>query len=335
MKIGNFETAQKVFVIAEIGNNHEGSLSEAKNLVQAAAKAGADAVKFQTIVPENLISADQPDRLEQLKKYALSFAQFRELQKEATRAGVLFLSTPFDLDSVVFLRDLVPAFKIASGDSNFLDLLQGVAATGKPVMISTGLSNEVEKARLREFFHSAWRSAGQTDPGLALLHCVTEYPTPDDRAGLRHLEALGRWKDVTVGYSDHTLGIEAAVLAVGMGARIIEKHFTLDKNKATFRDHALSADPAEFMAMVSRIRRAEAFLAPVRQQEAPAVMPAARRSAAAKQDFEVGHRIKEGDILWLRPGLGFPPESQAELLGRALVRPVSKGHLFSQEDFQS
>jgi N,N'-diacetyllegionaminate synthase len=335
MKIGDFDTDQKVFVIAEIGNNHEGSFPEAKKLVHAAAEAGADAVKFQTIVPENLISADQQDRLQQLKRYALSFPQFQELQKEATRAGVLFLSTPFDLDSVEFLKDLVSAFKVSSGDSNFLDLLRRIAATGKPVMVSTGLSNEVEKAGLREFFHSAWRSAGHAHPGLALLHCVTEYPTPDGRAGLRHLEALGRWKDVTVGYSDHTLGIDAAVLAVGMGARIIEKHFTLDKNKTTFRDHALSADPAEFKALVGRIRRAEAFLAPVRQQEAPAVMPAARRSAAAKQDFEAGHKIKEGDILWLRPGRGFPPESQAQLLGRSLVRPVSKGHLFSKEDFQS
>jgi len=335
MVIGSVNTKKRVFIVAEIGNNHEGSISEARKLVRAAAEAGADAVKFQTIVPEKLISADQQDRLQQLKKYALSFPQFQELQREATRAGVLFLSTPFDLDSVEFLNDLVPAFKIASGDSNFLALLEGIAATGKPVMISTGLSNQAEKAGLREFFHSAWRSARQTDPGLALLHCVTEYPTPDERAGLRYLEALGRWKDVTVGYSDHTLGIEAAVLAVGMGARIIEKHFTLDKNKNTFRDHALSADPEEFKALVSRIRRAEAFLAPVQQQEAPAVMPAARRSAAAKHDFQVGHKIKKGDILWLRPGRGFSPESEAQLLGRALVRPVSMGHLFSQEDFQS
>jgi len=335
MKIGNFETDQKVFVIAEIGNNHEGSLAEAKKLVHAAAEAGADAVKFQTIVPENLISADQQDRLKQLKKYALSFPEFKELQKEATRAGVLFLSTPFDVDSAEFLKDLVPAFKIASGDSNFLDLLRRVAATGKPVMISTGLSNEAEKERLRVFFHSAWRSAGEKDPGLALLHCVTEYPTPDERAGLQYLKVLRAMENITPGYSDHTLGIEAAVLAVGLGARIVEKHFTLDKNKTTFRDHALSADPAEFKAMVSRIRRAEAFLSPVRHEEAPAVMLAARRSAAAKQDFEVGHKIKEGDILWLRPGGGFPPESQAQLLGRPLVRPVSKGHLFSQKDFQA
>jgi len=335
MKIGNFDTDQRVFVIAEIGNNHEGSLAEAKNLVQAAAKAGADAVKFQTIVPDKLIAADQQDRLKQLKKYALSPSQFQELKKEATRAGVLFLSTPFDLDSVEFLNDLVPAFKIASGDSNFLDLLQKVATTGKPVMISTGLSNQAEKNRLREFFHSAWRSAGQGDPGLALLHCVTEYPTPDERAGLQYLKVLGAMENITPGYSDHTLGIEAAVLAVGLGARIVEKHFTLDKNKTTFRDHALSADPEELRALVSGIRRAEAFLAPVQPQEAPAVLPAARRSAAAKQDLEVGHKIEARDILWLRPGRGFSPESQAQLLGRALVRPVSKGHLFSQEDFQS
>lgn len=334
MKIGNFETDQKVFVIAEIGNNHEGSFAEAKKLVQAAAAAGADAVKFQTIVPEKLIAADQQDRLQQLEKYALSRSEFQELQKEATRAGVLFLSTPFDLESVEFLKDLVPAFKIASGDSNFTDLLRRVAGTGKPVMISTGLSDRAEKLRLREFFHSAWRSVGQKEPGLALLHCVTEYPTADERAGLQYLQALAEMENITPGYSDHTLGIEAAILAVALGARIVEKHFTLDKRKTTFRDHALSADPAEFRALVSGIRRAEAFLTPVQQHEAPAVMPGARRSAAAKQDLEVGHIIEERDILWLRPGRGYPPGSQTQLLGRALVRPVFKGHLFSQEDFQ-
>ncbi|NDD02848.1 MAG: hypothetical protein EB085_12140 [Betaproteobacteria bacterium] len=160
MKIGDFDTDQKILVIAEIGNNHEGSFEEAKKLVQAAAKAGADAVKFQTMVPEKLVSSDQEDRLRQLKRYALSPAQFQELQREAARVGLLFLSTPFDLESVEVLQNLVPAFKIASGDSNFIELLQKIAATGKPVLISTGLSDEKEKKALREFFNSAWRAAG-------------------------------------------------------------------------------------------------------------------------------------------------------------------------------
>jgi len=335
MKIGNFDTDQRVFVVAEIGNNHEGSLSEAKKLVQAAAEAGADAVKFQTIVPGKLISADQQDRLQQLKGYTLSLPLFHELHQEAMRAGVLFLSTPFDLESVEFLKELVPAFKVASGDSNFSGLLRKIASTGKPVMISTGLSDQAEKNHLRDFFHSAWRSAGQKDPGLALLHCVTEYPTPDERAGLQYLKVLAAMEDITPGYSDHTLGIEAAVLAVGLGARIVEKHFTLDKTKKTFRDHALSADPVDFQALVQRIRRAEAFLTPIHREGPPAIMPAARRSAAAGINLKAGHILEARDIVWLRPGTGFIPGSEARLVGRVLARPVARGILFSPEDFQS
>lgn len=335
MKIGDFDTDQRVFVIAEIGNNHEGSLSEAKKLVQAAAEAGADAVKFQTIVPGKLISADQQDRLQQLKGHTLSLPLFHELHQEAMRAGVLFLSTPFDLESVEFLKELVPAFKVASGDSNFSGLLRKIASTGKPVMISTGLSDQAEKNHLRDFFHSAWRSAGQKDPGLALLHCVTEYPTPDERAGLQYLKVLAAMENITPGYSDHTLGIEAAVLAVGLGARIVEKHFTLDKTKKTFRDHALSADPVDFQALVQRIRRAEAFLTPIHRERPPAIMPAARRSAAAGINLKAGHILEARDIVWLRPGTGFIPGSEARLVGRVLARPVARGILFSPEDFQT
>jgi len=335
MKIGNFDTDRKVLVIAEIGNNHEGSLAEAKKLIQAAAKAGADAVKFQTIVPDKLVSANQEDRLQQLKRYALSPAHFQELHQEAGRVGVLFLSTPFDPDSVEFLKQLVPAFKIASGDSNYQQLLQKIAATGKPVIVSTGLSDQEEKTRLRDFFHNAWRSGGLGDPGLALLHCVTEYPTPDERAGLQYLKNLSEMEAVTPGYSDHTLGIEAAVLAVGLGARIVEKHFTLDKTKKTFRDHALSADPADFQTLVGRIRRAEAFLAPVRWDDPPAAMSAARRSAAAERDLQVGHTLQAQDIIWLRPGSGFAPDCEPGLVGRTLARPVARGIHFSPEDFQA
>ncbi len=335
MKIGDFDTDQRVLVIAEIGNNHEGSVSEAKKLVQAAAKAGADAVKFQTIVPEKLVAANQQDRLQQLKRYALSSAHFLELHQEAVRAGVLFLSTPFDPDSVEFLKNLVPAFKIASGDSNYVELLEKIAATGKPVMVSTGLSDQAEKTRLRDFFRAAWRSGGLGEPGLALLHCVTEYPTPDERAGLQYLKVLSEMETVTPGYSDHTLGIEAAVLAVGLGARIVEKHFTLDKTKKTFRDHALSADPADFQTLVGRIRRAEAFLAPVRQEDPTAAMAAARRSAAAQRNLEVGHTLEARDIIWLRPGSEFSPFCEPGLVGRTLARPVAKGIHFSPEDFQA
>lgn len=335
MKIGSFDTEKSVFMIAEIGNNHEGSLEMAKNMIRTAAEAGADAVKFQSIVPERLVSADQLDRLGQLRRYAFQPSQFRSLKEEADRAGVFFLSTPFDPDSVDFLDEIVPAFKIASGDSNFRGLLQKVAETGKPVMVSTGLSDRKEKEELRSFFHEAWRKSTFPAPGLALLHCVSEYPTPEDRAGLVFLRELASMQDITPGYSDHTLGLEAAVLAVGVGARILEKHFTLDKSRSSFRDHALSADPEDFCQLVRRVRQAESMLGRSQVEGAPTQVPAARRSAAAVRDLPKGHRLEPKDLIWLRPGTGFPPGSETLLVGRTLARPVPEGILLREKDFCS
>ena len=335
MKIASINTSDKVLIIAEIGNNHEGSIDEAKNLIRAAAEAGANAVKFQTIIPDLLVSSDQTDRLNQLGRYAFSKAQFFELKKEADRLEVIFLSTPFDLDSVDFLNPIVPAFKIASGDSNFKALLQKVAETGKPVFVSTGLSSWPEKELLRNFFHQIWGESGNGVPGLSLLHAVVEYPTADDRAALGHLRELAKMKGITPGYSDHTIGIEAAVLAVAMGARIIEKHFTLDKTKTSFRDHAISADPSDFKLLVDRIRHAETLLGQPNLDEAPSSNPGARRSAAAGKDLIAGHKIGAEDLVWLRPGTGFSPESESQLMGRTLARPVRKGIHFCKEDFSS
>lgn len=335
MVIGPFNTRKKVFIIAEIGNNHEGSIDEAKKLIGAAAEAGANAVKFQTIIPDLLVSSDQTDRRNQLSRYAFSKAQFLELKKEADRLAVIFLSTPFDLDSVEFLNPIVPAFKIASGDSNFKALLQKVAETGKPVFVSTGLSSWSEKELIRNFFHQIWGESGKGVPGLSLLHSVVEYPTADDRAALGHLRELVMMKGITPGYSDHTMGLEAAVLAVAMGARIIEKHFTLDKTKISFRDHAISADPSDLKVMVDRIRHVETLLGAPNLDEAPSSAPAARRSAAAGKDLMAGHKLGAEDLVWLRPGTGFSPDSESQLIGRILSRPVRKGILFSKEDFRS
>jgi len=277
MKIGTINTTDKVLIIAEVGNNHEGSIDEAKKLIRAAAEAGANAVKFQTIIPDLLVSSDQTDRLNQLGRYAFSKTQF----------------------------------------------------------VSTGLSSWPEKELLRNFFHQIWGESGNGVPGLSLLHAVVEYPTADDRAALGHLRKLAKMKGITPGYSDHTIGIEAAVLAVAMGARIIEKHFTLDKTKTSFRDHAISADPSDLKLLVDRIRHAETLLGQPNLDEAPSSAPRARRSAAAGKDLMAGHKLGAGDLVWLRPGTGFSPDSESQLMGRILARPIQKGILFNKEDFRS
>lgn len=334
MRVGSASVDERVLVIAEIGNNHEGCYALAEELIGLAARAGADAVKFQTIVPERLVAPDQVDRIRQLQRFQLSPEQFAGLAQAARREGVLFLSTPFDVDSVAFLDPLVPAFKIASGDNNFFPLLEAVGRTGKPVLVSSGLAGVEGIAATRDFLRGFWSREGIVEPGLAVLHCVTSYPTPPEEANLlaiRELHSLG----VTAGYSDHTLGIEAAVLAVALGARVIEKHFTIDKHRSEFRDHQLSADPSDLARLVERVREAEVLLGDggtgARDCEMPA-LTAARRSIVARRDLSQGTVLGLEDLDWLRPGGGLPPGREGEILGRPLARNVARGEMIRTED---
>lgn len=327
MKIGKVDTRQRVLVVAEIGNNHEGDFERARGLVRAAARAGADAVKFQTLRAAELVPPADRARFERLRGFELSGEQFTQLAAEARRAGVMFLSTPFDLESVELLDPLVPAFKIASGDNDFYPLIDRVATTGKPILISAGLSTLDEirysVARIRH----TWRSL-DLDPDLALLHCVSSYPTPPEQAGLRCISTLANALCVTPGYSDHTLGIDACVLAVAAGARVIEKHFTLDKNQSDFRDHQLSADPPEFAEMVRRIRAAELMLGDGRCEPQAAELEALtslRRFVVARGDLPAGHVLGWRDLAWVRGTGGLRPGREHLLLGRPLARAVAAG----------
>ena len=337
MKIGTLDTSEKVVVIAEIGNNHEGSFSSACEMIEAAAAHGADVVKFQTIIPEKLVSADQEQRLQTLRKFQFSPTQFEALKREADRCGVEFLSTPFALEAVDFLHRLVPAWKVASGDNNFSPLLRRLAKTGQPTILSIGLLGSEEVEKLVESLNQIWAEEAQTLT-LGLLHCVVSYPTPDEDAGLHTLQelvALSKNLNFVPGYSDHTLGIEAALAAVTMGARIIEKHFTLDKTQSSFRDHALSADPDDLQAMVSGIRRIEKMLlrpAWSLPESHAETYRSVRRSIAAGRDLPAGHAISEGDLCWVRPGKGWPPGQEDAVLGKKLARAIRAGEIFHKED---
>lgn len=324
MNIGGIDLDKEVLVVAEIGNNHEGNIAVAEELITRAAHAGAQAVKFQTIVPERLVTPDQTSRLEQLRRFAFTGDQFLRLAAKARDCGVLFLSTPFDRGSVDMLDPLVPAFKIASGDNNFLPLLERVAATGKPVLLSTGMADDETIRQATETLRRVWHGA---EPGLVLLHCVAAYPTPIADANLRAIPALAAHRAVP-GYSDHTLGIDAALLAVALGARVIEKHFTLHHAYSEFRDHKLSADPLEMAELVRRVREAEAMLGDGVKRLMPsetATAAAARRSVAAARDLATGDTIAPADLTWLRGTGGLPPGQESALIGRRLRRPVAAG----------
>jgi N,N'-diacetyllegionaminate synthase len=332
MQIGHVDITKDVLVIAEIGNNHEGDPALAEELIRLAAKAGAQAVKFQTILPAQLVMPDQTARLEQLQRFHLSAETYRHLAAVAKSCGVMFMSTPFALEAVDQLDSLVPAFKIASGDNNYTALLEKVAQTGKPVVLSTGMSTVDDAKAAVATLESVWRKR-QADPGVVLLHCVSAYPTPPQQANLRALTTLARLGR-PVGYSDHTLGINAAVAAVGLGARVIEKHFTVSKTKSAFRDHQLSAEPEELRELVARIRDVNQMLGDGVKRVMPdeqAVAQAARRSACAARDLAAGHVLVAEDVVCLRPAGGISPDRVGTLLGRGLTRAVRAGERLSPE----
>lgn len=346
MKIGTCDIDCRVMIVAEIGNNHEGDRARAEEMVHAAADAGADAVKFQTIVADKLVASDNPDRLRQLRRYQLSIDDFYHLAETAARRGVVFLSTPFHLEAVDELSPIVPAFKIASGDNDFVALLQKVARTGKPILLSTGLSDRADVVRSIGIIEKAAGVPKGAAP-LVLLHCVTSYPTPREQAGLGAVDDL-KSLGYRVGYSDHVLGLDAALVAVTMGARVLEKHFTLNKVQSDFRDHQLSADPRELAQLCSLLRDWERgdgtadfeiadreilvgpFGKTIMQCER-ANIPAARRSVATARALERGWQIESADLTWLRPQIGFRPGEEDLLIGRRAAHDIARGLPIKQD----
>jgi N,N'-diacetyllegionaminate synthase len=337
MKIGPVDLRQRVFVVAEIGNNHEGSFSLAEELIDRAAAAGVDAVKFQTFIPEHYVSRDQDDRLGRLRKFAFSFEQFSRLARLANQQGLQFFSTPFDLASAEALAAFCPAIKISSGDNNFFPLIERVASFRKPIILSTGLASFADVDRAIDCLTKIWSDLEH--PGeLALLHCVSSYPTPPPSANLAAIRALSmRFREHVIGYSDHTLGTDAAILSVGLGARIIEKHFTLRKDFSDFRDHQLSADPAEMANLVRGVRLAEELIGDEAGETAEIEEPnrlAMRRSIAAGRTMGAGHVLSDSDLTWVRPGGGFAPGDEALVVGRTLIRDVLLGRILKHDDFR-
>jgi sialic acid synthase SpsE len=333
MLIGPFDTDRDVLVVAEIGNNHEGSYALAEEMIGLAAKAGAGAVKFQTFRTEHYVSRRDEARFRRLKKFELSFAEFERLSAAARKAGLIFLSTPFDLESAEFLNTIVPAFKIASGDNTFHPLLERVAGFGKSILLSSGLADLGRLRQAKTVIENVWRRTGAT-PELAVLHCVASYPVPPEEANLAAITRLREEFGGTVGYSDHTIGIEAAVMAVALGARIIEKHFTIDKQHSDFRDHQLSADPRDMAALVRRVREAAVMLGSgekepqkcERANEGPM-----RRSIAVRRDMPEGAVLAWEDLTWIRPGGGFAPGDERLVVGRTLRRAVQAGDILTTD----
>jgi len=337
MRIGPHEIGSgRPFVVAEVGNNHEGRFDVAERLVREAAACGADAVKFQTFDADRFVRRADEARWKRLRSFQLTHAQFRALAELARSLDLVFFSTPLDLPSAEFLDEIAACFKIASGDNDFYPLIARAVRSGKPVIVSTGASDLAQVERVVAFVQREAGAAG-LPVQLAVLHCVSAYPAAPAQVNLRAIPFLAARLDCPVGYSDHTVGIEAAVLAAALGAAIVEKHFTLDHAFSDFRDHQLSADPAEMRQLVERVRGAAVLLGRAAKEIQPdeqAMLQPIRRSIVAGRDLPAGHRLAREDLLWIRPAGGLPPGEEARLVGRALRRAVAFQEQLRPEDVE-
>lgn len=330
------------FIIAEAGVNHNGDLELAKQLVLAAKEAGADAVKFQTFQAKHLVTADAPQadyqarnsgktesQFDMLKRLELSLEAFAELSRYCKELGIMFMSTAFDEESADFLAGLgMSIFKIPSGELTNIPLLQHIARFGKPMIVSTGMGTieEIKEAV------DAIQAAGNDN--ITVLHCVTDYPTPPEQVNLRAMHVIQAALGVPIGYSDHSMGIEASVIAVAAGAKVIEKHFTLDCNLPG-PDHKASLEPKDLGEMVKGIRKVEVLLGSGKKQPNEAELAVAkivRRSVVAARDLKTGDTITSEMVLLRRPGTGIEPARMGEVIGRTLSREVKEGVLLSWDD---
>lgn len=327
----------KVLIIAEAGVNHNGSIELAKKLVEQAKYAGADVVKFQTVNLNNLVTRNakkadyqvnntnnNESQFEMLKKIVLTYDDFVELKKHCDSLGIEFLSTPFDLDSIDFLNSFnMPFWKIPSGEITNYPYLVKIANTHSDIVMSTGMSElqEIEDAIkvLKD------NGCGK----IKLLHCNTEYPTPYEDVNLKAMIALKDRFNVEVGYSDHTRGIEVPIAAVAMGATIIEKHFTLDRNMEG-PDHKASLEPDELKEMVKSIRNIENALGDgvkkVSNSERKNI-EIARKSIVAKCSIKKGEKFSIDNITTKRPGNGINPMRWNEVLGKVAKKDFYEDEL--------
>ena len=326
MQIKNFNLKKKVFIIAEAGNNHEGNFAVAKKLVHQAAKAGVDAIKFQTFKTENFIRKKDKQRFKQLKKFELSYKQFQYLKKLAHIKKIKFISTPLDLESADFLIKNSDLIKIASGDNNFFPLIDKVLKAKKPIIISTGMMNSFQINSLIKYIV---RAIGKTaaEKRISLLHCVTSYPVEDKFANLRSIEYLIKNSSLTIGYSDHTLGNEACIAAVAIGAKVVEKHFTINKKFSKFRDHALSADYLELRNLVVGIRKVEVQLGKLNkkiQKPEKKLIKIVRRGVYADKHILSGEKLSLKNIKFLRPALTNNFDTLKKIIGRKIKKTFYK-----------
>lgn len=326
-----------VYIIAEAGVNHNGRIDLAKTMVDKAIDAGADCIKFQTFIPEKIVSGNaakadyqkqqtvnDETQLEMLKKLALSFEEFRELYRYCEEKNIEFISTPFDFESIVFLESLgMMKWKIPSGEITNLPYLEKIAKLGKEVILSSGMSTliEIEEAI------NILKTNGTNN--ITLLHCTSDYPTRLEDVNLRVMNVMKQKFGLEVGYSDHTIGIEVPIAATAMGATVIEKHFTLDKNMYG-PDHCMSLEPMDLKEMITYIRNTEVAMGDgvkcLTSSESENAL-VARKSIVTMCKINSGELFTESNITTKRPGNGVSPMRWYEVVGKRANKDYSEDEL--------
>lgn len=334
MTPNNFKPSKKIFIIAEIGNNHEGSIRNAKKLIISAAKAGVDAVKFQTFITEDFVNNKNIKRFNQLKKFQLSFAQFKILKNIAHKYKLNFISTPLDIKSAEFLSKECDLIKIASGDNNFLYLIKKVINSNKKIIISTGISSKQDIDKLLQFIKKNLKIKNIKNR-ISLLHCITNYPVQEKDANLNSITYLKKHYNINIGYSDHTIGPEACLAAAALGARIIEKHFTLDKKFSGFRDHSLSSDFSEMSQIVKSIRKIENMLGTFEKKIRPVekkFIKIVRRSTFASKNISKNQKLNLSNIKFLRPQHKNSTLDYQKILGKKIKKNILNNQVIKLKD---
>jgi N,N'-diacetyllegionaminate synthase len=331
------------FIIAEAGVNHNGSLETAKKLIDVAADAKVDAVKFQTFKAEKLVTKDanqaeyqtknigkEESQFDMLKRLELKDEFHKILKDYSEKKGLIFMSTPFDEDSIDFLDELgVKIFKAGSSELNNLPYLKKMASKGKPMIISTGMST------LDEIKESV-STIKKINSNLVVLHCTTNYPTHYSEVNLRAIKTMKKELNCLIGYSDHTEGIIVPIVAVAMGATVIEKHLTLDKNMKG-PDHKASLEPNELKEMVNKIRLVEKILGSKNKEPTKSelkISKVIRKSIITRQDISKNEKITTEMLIIKRPGTGLKPKHLSKVIGRKAIRNIKKDELISFNDLK-
>ncbi len=338
-----FDLLEKAMIIAEIGVNHNGEIKMAKELIDAAKQSGADAVKFQTYKAERLALMTTPKVAYQKKNASLvesHYEMLRDLQLSeenhfilkdyCVRNNIMFLSTPYDVESAKFLNNeiKVEMFKTASADIVDCRLHNYIASTNKPCIISTGMASLGEIERIMKIYDR------HGSRNIILLHCTSSYPCSDQSINIKTISTLKQAFNFPVGYSDHSNGVEASVLAIALGSKVIEKHITLD-NKLSGPDHLTSLSPSEFTDLVKAIRRSEIMLGSAvkfRQEEEEEMAKVSRKSIVLSNNVPKEHIIKETDLTLMRPGTGLLPYQEKKLIGLKTRYSMNKGYQIQFKD---